>query len=146
MGDRMLLSAGVLLSATLGWAALSAPLHATPPAPAPAQAEAHEDYNSGAYLYRVFCASCHGQTGRGDGPVADLSDPRASDLTTIRQRAGGTFPRARVMSVLDGSKPLDGHRNMPNWQKVLRRTEGDDERVIRKRLDALVSHVEGMQR
>jgi hypothetical protein len=51
------------------------------------------------------------------------------------------------MGVLDGSIPLRGHDGpaMPNWPKVLRRTEGDDARVIRQRLEALVSHVEKLQ-
>jgi mono/diheme cytochrome c family protein len=146
MGDRVLLSAGILLSATFAWMALSAPPRAAPLAPLlSAESQEREDYNSGAYLYRVFCASCHGESGKGDGPVADLTDPPASDLTTIRGRAGGVFPRAQVMAVLDRTTSVKGHETMPNWRTVLRRTEGEDERVIRKRLEALVSHVETLQ-
>ena len=139
MGTRITLLSGLLLIAVFAAVASSASPQTPPP---------REDYNSGAYLYRVFCASCHGDTGKGDGPVADLSVPRASDLTTIRQRSGGVFPRTRVMGVLDGTIRLQGHDApaMPHWRNVLRRTERDDDRVIRQRLEALVSHVEELQK
>ena len=29
---------------------------------------ARQDYNSGEYLYRTFCASCHGESAKGDVP------------------------------------------------------------------------------
>ena len=115
-------------------------------ASAPQQAE-REDYNSGQYLYRVYCASCHGDTGRGDGPVADLG-PRPADLTRLTAKQGGVFPRADVRATLDGTRPLPGHRTgaMPNWRETLRRTERLDERTLNLRIDALVSHIESLQR
>lgn len=114
---------------------------------APGQARQGEDYNSGAYLYKAFCASCHGEHGRGDGPVADLTEPHASNLTLLQSRAGGVYPRAQVRAVLDGTTQLKGHDGpaMPNWSRVLRSTEGGDERVLQKRLDAIVTHVETLQ-
>lgn len=113
----------------------------------PHQKPAKEDYDSGAYLYRVYCASCHGDAGRGDGPVADLEPQRPSDLTTLAQRAGGQFPRERVRTSLDGTARVPGHgKGMPNWIEVLRRTERGNERAVRERIDAIVSHVETLQR
>src|SRR5690606_1527922 len=38
---------------------------------------------SGAELYRVFCASCHGKEARGDGLVAETLKPTVPDLTRI---------------------------------------------------------------
>jgi cytochrome c553 len=32
---------------------------------------AHNDLTSGSELFRMYCASCHGVDGRGDGPVAE---------------------------------------------------------------------------
>ena len=139
MTGRLALKVSLLLSAAFMWSAMSdTPWQAVP---------VQEDYNSGAYLYRAFCASCHGESGKGDGPVADLSERRPSDLTILSTRAGGVFPRVRVLGILDGTAAVRGHEPpaMPNWTRVLRRTEGDDERVVRKRLDALVSHVETLQ-
>ena len=130
---------GVLMSAVFAWSTLSArPWQERPP---------RADYSSGAYLYRTFCATCHGETGKGDGPVADIADHRPSDLTVLSRNSGGTYPRDRVMRVLENVEPLPGHDPpaMPNWRNILRTTEGGDERVIRKRLEALVDHVGTLQ-
>ncbi len=111
-----------------------------PPRPRP-------DYNSGEYLYRTFCASCHGESGRGDGPVADLLRRPAPDLTAIAARAGGTFPRDTIVAVVDGRTAVASHgpREMPVWGDVLRVVEPDDA-TTRRRIDALVKYVESMQR
>src|SRR5262249_53209874 len=37
----------------------------------------------GQQLYTKYCASCHGPTGKGDGPKATSTTPKASDLTQI---------------------------------------------------------------
>lgn len=57
---------------------------------------------SGRALYEDFCLSCHGASGRGDGPAAAGLDHPPADLTGIAARNGGTFPTTRVMSVIDG--------------------------------------------
>ena len=56
----------------------------------------------GAKLYADQCASCHGASGMGDGPLADGLDRKPSDLTTIAARNGGVFDRDAVMSQIDG--------------------------------------------
>lgn len=48
------------------------------------------------------CAVCHGVDGRGGGAMAQGLDPAPADLTTIRARHGGAFPRNRAMSIIDG--------------------------------------------
>lgn len=107
-----------------------------------------QDYNSGEYLYRVFCASCHGARGAGDGTVADLLRVRPANLTAIAASNGGVFPRDRVYTAVDGRQTVNGHGpgQMPIWGDVLKVTEGQDEAVIRKRINALVSYLETIQR
>lgn len=39
----------------------------------------------GARVYRENCASCHGSTGRGDGPMAARLDPKPADLTNAAE-------------------------------------------------------------
>lgn len=109
------------------------------------QQPTREDYNSGAFLYRAYCASCHGESGRGDGPVADIG-PRPPDLTRLAQKAGGTFPRDDVRAVLSETRRVPGHAvpAMPNWLEIIRRTERD-ERVVRSSIEALVAHLESLQ-
>lgn len=54
----------------------------------------------GARLFAENCTQCHGTTGRGDGPWANSLQPAPTDLT--RLSVNGRFPRARVLSVIDG--------------------------------------------
>jgi mono/diheme cytochrome c family protein len=70
----------------------------------------------GKTLYMDHCTACHGPSGRGDGPLAGDLDRPVPDLTLIAQRNGGSFPMARVMSVIDGySRTRDGNVTMPEF-------------------------------
>jgi mono/diheme cytochrome c family protein len=106
-----------------------------------------QDYNSGDYLYRVFCASCHGDRGTGDGVVAATLRVRPTDLTLISSKNGGVFPRDRVYAAIDGRRRVDGHGpgEMAIWGDVLNVTEGRSESLIGKRIDSLVRHIETIQ-
>jgi mono/diheme cytochrome c family protein len=57
---------------------------------------------SGRNAFLENCAACHGTDARGAGPSAAGLDPAPSDLTRIAARNGGTFPRDRVMTIIDG--------------------------------------------
>lgn len=106
-----------------------------------------QDYNSGDYLYRAFCASCHGLGGTGNGTVADIMRVRPSDLTVLARRNGGALPRDRVYAAIDGRQKVPGHgqSDMPVWGDVLMRTEGQDEALVKKRINALVAYLESIQ-
>ena len=75
---------------------------------------------SGRALYLRHCASCHGESGRGNGPVAASLSVPPTDLTGIARRAGGRFEEARVMRVIDGRREVEAHgpREMPVWGAV----------------------------
>jgi mono/diheme cytochrome c family protein len=105
------------------------------------------DSSSGEYLYRTYCASCHGPDGRGDGPAAATFSRPLSDLTTLASRAGGDFPRAEVTRIVDGQQKTTGHTpgDMPKWGRVLRSLEGDD-RTVRQQIEAVVKYLELLQR
>jgi mono/diheme cytochrome c family protein len=94
-----------------------------------------------------YCASCHGADGRGGGPVAEALKTRPSDLTTLARLNGGTFPRQRVASFVEGTErlsPTHGPSDMPVWGRTLRGLESSDARV-RVRLANLVAYVESLQ-
>jgi len=58
-------------------AATQAPAAAEKPESAPAQAATTApDVTAGKADYQIYCASCHGATGGGDGPVGKTLDPR----------------------------------------------------------------------
>ena len=106
-----------------------------------------QDYNSGEYLYRAFCASCHGERGTGDGTVASVLRVRPADLTLISSKNGGAFPRDRVYTSIDGRQNVSAHGagQMPVWGDALKVTEGQNESLIRKRINSLVAYIETIQ-
>ena len=61
-----------------------------------------EEPVDGRTAYQADCAGCHGADARGNGPVAAGLAVAPPDLTQIAARNGGTFPRDRVMSTIDG--------------------------------------------
>ena len=83
---------------------------------------------SGAELYRNFCASCHGDAGRGNGPVAKSLKSKVPDLTRIAARNGGSFPSQRVRESIDGQRLQSAHgtRDMPVWGWELYAARGED--------------------
>jgi mono/diheme cytochrome c family protein len=106
---------------------------------------------SGAELYRVFCASCHGPQAHGDGPVAATLKPAVPDLTRIAARNGGTFPIERVRTIIDGQSVPRAHgtRAMPVWgwdfYAIDRADPARRERVA-ELIDRLVEYVRSIQR
>ena len=71
---------------------------------------------SGVRIYQTFCASCHGLSGRGDGPVQPFVH-NVPDLTQIAGRRGGKFPTEEVRRIVDGRTEVGAHgsRKMPVW-------------------------------
>jgi mono/diheme cytochrome c family protein len=74
----------------------------------------------GRALYADYCAVCHGPAGKGDGPLAAQGGLRPADLTRIAARNGGTFPRAAVLSTIDGyTKGRAEGPDMPEFGELL---------------------------
>jgi mono/diheme cytochrome c family protein len=106
---------------------------------------------SGAELYRLHCAGCHGPHGHGDGPVAPLLTIAVPDLTRIAARRGGTFPEEDVFRIIDGQSPRAAHgtRRMPVWGYEFFDPQGDDRTAHRQaseRIDRLVRYLASIQR
>ena len=131
--------AGALLASPAAGAASQARLPAAP---------VLQESTSGRDNFRAYCASCHGRSGRGDGPLApELLTPPA-DLTALSQRSGGAFPRAQVRSYVEGTgRPVPSHgpTSMPVWGSIFRAFDPYDSRV-NQRIDNLVTYIESLQR
>jgi mono/diheme cytochrome c family protein len=63
---------------------------------------------SGQALYSEYCAACHGDTGRGNGPAAAALRPRPPDLTGLAARNRGSFPMLAVMGKVYGYSRGEG--------------------------------------
>lgn len=112
--------------------------------------EAPPPGESGAELYRMHCASCHGLEGRGDGPVAPHMKVPVPDLTRIAARRGGRFPREEIARVIDGLSPFAAHgtRNMPVWGYEFfdpRLEDREAEAEVNERVDRLVEYLASIQ-
>ena len=98
--------------------------------------------------YVMYCSTCHGAEGRGDGPVAAALTTKPSDLTVLSRENGGTFPRARVMSFITGAERervrAHGSGGMPAWGPIFSALDSSDTRA-RQRLDNVVRYLESIQ-
>ena len=68
--------------------------------------------------YRLFCASCHGIGGDGNGPASRGMLPRPSDFTAGAFRYGGT-DRDLFEVISDGAASKGGSSLMAGWSPVL---------------------------
>jgi mono/diheme cytochrome c family protein len=103
--------------------------------------------DAGSRLFQTHCASCHGLTARGGGPVASQLRPAPPDLTQFTRRNGGTFPRERVYRIIDGRDvSVHGSGDMPVWGDVFKTLPGGSSpNAVKARIDAIVKYLEGIQ-
>jgi len=105
---------------------------------------------SGVRLYQVLCSSCHGLTGRGDGPVGLMLRDGVPDLTRIAERNGGKFPAERIHEIIDGRASFMAHGapNMPVWGFELYEGAGSNASARQstdRMIDRLVRYLESIQ-
>ena len=102
--------------------------------------------DSGRALFATYCASCHGISGRGNGPAAEELRRRPADLTQYAKQNGGIFNGARMHSIVDGrAVKAHGTMDMPVWGDAFKWREGLPEDGIKIRIDALVRYLESIQ-
>jgi len=91
--------------------------------------------------YFNYCASCHGESGRGDGRVAKYLTPKPADLTKLAEANGGKFPAERVSEIIDGRREVEVHgsREMPVWGRTTRLTLATVQGRIRGIVDYLAT-------
>lgn len=105
---------------------------------------------SGQALFLKFCASCHGKSARGDGPIAASLKKPPADLTLIAARYG-EFPTKRIEEVVDGRVAVDAHGSsaMPVWGEEFTRSESGEpqaERAAREAIKKIVAYLRTLQR
>jgi mono/diheme cytochrome c family protein len=101
----------------------------------------------GSDLFRAYCAPCHGDDGKGNGPVAGALNTKPTDLTTIASRNGGVFPTQRVSKSIAGDDLVLAHgsREMPIWGPIFHQVEWDKD-LGNVRLQNVVKYVESIQK
>ena len=76
------------------------------------------DPSRGAALYDSYCWTCHGKTGKGDGPIAVTFKPRPRDLTDRASLAKRT-DRDLYNVISRGGGAVERSPTMPAWGGVL---------------------------
>jgi mono/diheme cytochrome c family protein len=96
-------------------------------------------------MFHEYCAVCHGDQAKGNGPAAEALVKPPADLTQISRRNGGKFPKVQVMRVIDGADTMAAHgsRAMPVWGNVFRTLENPQTELLR--VNALMEYLEKMQ-
>lgn len=101
------------------------------------------------------CATCHGLTGKGDGPTAQFLTRKPADLTTLAKNNNGIIPMARMYETILGDKEVAGHgtREMPVWGKEYQMQASefyrdmlyDPEVYVRVQILALIEYINRLQ-
>lgn len=119
-----------------------------PPIVHPATTE-HQQVRNGHELFYSLCASCHGVSAHGDGPLAAELRGTPADLTLIAARRGGSFLDREIEEIIDGRREIRAHGSgeMPIWGRYFVRTiAGDpDEILIRARIASIVQYLRTIQ-
>ena len=71
----------------------------------------------GEVQYRTNCMVCHGEAGKGDGPMADQLTQKPSNLQLLSKSHNGYFPFDKVYDMIDGRNAIRAHgtSDMPVW-------------------------------
>jgi len=79
-----------------------------------------QDVDAGEVLFRDHCATCHGVTAQGDGPMTKILTIQPPDLTRLAAAEGGAFPLERVVRRIDGRDEVLAHGGpMPIYGMIL---------------------------
>lgn len=102
---------------------------------------------SGKAMFKAYCASCHGESAKGDGPAAPALNTPPSDLTMLSKKNGGKFPDARVASILKGQASVTAHGNgdMPVWGPLLKQVSHGGSAEMQQRVSNLTHYLETLQ-
>jgi mono/diheme cytochrome c family protein len=103
---------------------------------------------SGSTLYNLYCASCHGTNGHGNGSIAIFLRVPPANLTQIAKRNKGVFPAEQVYRIIDGRQTVrpHGESQMPVWgDAFMKSMTGGDEKAVNEKIRALVVYLESIQ-
>jgi len=102
---------------------------------------------SGTEMFHTYCASCHGEDGKGARPSAGGLKVAPPDLTQIRARNKGEFPAFRITHIIDGYEVEYGHGtpDMPVWGDYFRDKQRD-EATVALREHNLTEFIRSIQR
>jgi hypothetical protein len=117
---------------------------------------AEDKVDIGKLEYNASCAVCHGQSGKGDGPLKPEMVKAMPDLTILTKNNKGIFPFDLVYQIIDGRKEIKAHgvREMPVWGNAFNKESSiyfpqhppfNNESVILSRILAITEYLYRIQ-
>lgn len=64
---------------------------------------------TGKDVFMQYCATCHGETADGKGPMTDLLTVEVPDLSQLSANNDGAFPMLEVIHIIDGRTGMRAH-------------------------------------
>jgi len=101
--------------------------------------------------YTQHCAACHGESGKGDGIMAEGMKKTPADLTQIAKKNGGTFPTERIKQVVSGTLDdrtiarVHGPKEMPVWGRYFYEDSSSSHAIAEARVGTLVEYLKTIQ-
>ena len=67
--------------------------------------------------FQKNCAACHGEGGKGDGPLIEFLKQTPPDLTLLSKKNDGVYPQEKVYEWIRDPKRIRAHgtEEMPIW-------------------------------
>jgi mono/diheme cytochrome c family protein len=98
-------------------------------------------------MWKDYCASCHGATGAGDGPAAEILKSSPKDLSLMARQNNGKFPAEHFASILrfGSGGHAHGTSDMPFWGPLFRSLDSQQESHVKLRIHNLSEYVESLQ-
>ena len=114
---------------------------------APAKKSTAESIPTGVQLYKRYCAACHGNDLKGNGPAPAPFKDVPPDLTTLARRHGGNFPEDYVVSVMRSGVaiPAHGPPEMPTWNADFKAGDGLNEAQVSARIANITEYLKSQQ-
>jgi mono/diheme cytochrome c family protein len=105
------------------------------------------DLLTGKQTFLKYCASCHGEGAKGNGPAATALMPPPSDLTTLARRHDGEFPSGYVGALLKFGRNVVAHGSddMPVWGFRFRDLDANKDPTGQQHVDDVVAYIQSLQ-
>ena len=97
--------------------------------------------------YSRYCASCHGEKGEGNGPLARVLTTPPANLRLLSHRFGNPLPEDQIAAYIDGRADVKAHgtRDMPVWGERFYAQSGGSDVQTRQRIANLVAFLQSIQ-
>jgi len=105
------------------------------------------DLASGETTFIQHCASCHGKTGKGDGPAASAMKTPPPDLRALTKPNEGRFPAGYVSALLKFGRNFASHGSteMPVWGTRFRSLDPANDPTGQQHIDDVVAYIYSLQ-